>query len=204
MASEWDSVVVHPPIDASQYRLPVDWCQAEAQHRPYVTLVNLWNGTGETGKGAHILYGLAKEMPDVNFMGVVGGYGHQDVREVSNVHIQPHTSDILKDVYARTRVLLMPSKYESFGRVAIEGAASGIPTIANPTEGLMEALGPGGLFCPLEDLNAWKRTLRCLLDNPATYREESTYALERSAYWESRRPQELADFVSAVNRLVKR
>jgi len=199
--SEWDSVVVHPPIDASRYEIP-DNAPAE---RGYVTLVNLWAGAtdGWTGKGPHILYALAKEMPDVNFMGVVGGYGAQDIRsDVKNVRIVENTADITREVYAHTKVLLMPSKYESFGRVAIEAAASGIPTIANPTEGLVEALGPDGIFCPLDDIRRWKITLRHLLANRDYYKLQSDAARLRSAYWTAQRETELAEFVSAVNNVV--
>lgn len=204
--SEWESVVVHPPIDASRYELPVEWCQVEPEHRPYVTLINLWAGAdgGWTGKGPHVLYALAEEMPDVSFMGVVGGYGKQDVRsDVKNVRIVKHTSDITREVYAHTKVLLMPSKYESFGRVAIEGAASGIPTVANPTEGLTEALGPAGIYCDLDDIPRWKKTVRRLLSDRAYYKRSSDAARLRSAYWTARRPAELAEFVSAVNRVAK-
>ena len=51
-----------------------------------------------------------------------------------------------QSVYARTRLLLMPSRSESFGRVGLEAAASGIPTIASPVEGVPEVLGDCALF----------------------------------------------------------
>src|SRR5882762_938613 len=108
--SEWSSVVVHPPIDADLYRHASD-----PFGRQYVTLINLWAGDkdGLTGKGPGILYALAEAMPDVSFLGVVGGYGKQDIRTAENVTIMDHTTAMVEDVYSQTRVLLMPSKYES-------------------------------------------------------------------------------------------
>ncbi|MFI1769152.1 glycosyltransferase family 4 protein [Streptomyces sp. NPDC020800] len=58
-------------------------------------------------------------------------------------------------VYSRSRVMLMPSLYESWGRVAVEAFASGIPVIAHPTPGLVESLGEAGIFAYRDDLNAW-------------------------------------------------
>jgi hypothetical protein len=50
-----------------------------------------------------------------------------------------HTADI-REVFRKTRVVLMPSLYESYGRVAVEAACAGIPAIVHPTEGLLESL----------------------------------------------------------------
>lgn len=194
----WPGVVVHPPIEAARYALPGN----NPVNREYVTLINLWAGAGDhhTGKGPHILYALAEALPDQKFMGVVGGYGEQDIRSgYKNVTIVEHTPDVLNEVYAKTKVLLMPSRYESFGRVAIEAAASGIPTLAHPTPGLTEALGPGGLFCDLDNPEQWLRDLSFLLRAPGYYREQSLLAYARSAYWSAQRETELAEFVSAVN-----
>lgn len=201
-SSDWDSVVVHPPIEASRYEIP----ENDPAERPYVTLVNLWAGAdgGFSGKGPHILYALAEALPGQKFAGVVGGYGAQDIRSgVKNVRIFEHTSDITS-VYAQTKVLLMPSRYESFGRVAVEAAASGVPTLANPTEGLVEALGPDGLFCDLDDLDQWVSALKALLEVPEWYRLNSELALKRSAYWTAQRGPELAEFVTAVNNIAQK
>ena len=44
----------------------------------------------------------------------------------------------------------MPSQEETWGRVAIEAISSGIPVIANPTEGLREALDYCGIYISLK------------------------------------------------------
>lgn len=164
-------MVVNPPIDPREYETTRG---KSISDRPRaVTLVNLWED-----KGAEIFYELARRFPELDFIGVKGGYGVQEIRELPNVTIMEHTAD-MKKVYERTKVLLMPSKYESFGRVGVEAMASGIPTIAHPTPGLKESLGDSGTFADRNDPDAWETALRDLL-KPAKYGKASKSALARS------------------------
>ncbi|MFE4971343.1 glycosyltransferase [Kitasatospora sp. NPDC056651] len=61
-------------------------------------------------------------------------------------HVPGHA--MRERVYARSRVVLMPSSHESWGRVGVEAFASGIPVIAHPTPGLAECLGHAGIYVP--------------------------------------------------------
>ena len=160
------SMVLHPPIDPVAYRTtPGD----------RVTLVNLFEN-----KGPGVFYALAERFPKLNFLGVIGGYQHQQVRtDLPNVEIIDHVPahDMPRRVYGRTRILLAPSSYESYGRVVVEAACSGIPSIAAPTPGLQEALGPdGGTFCDRNDLDAWTAAVR-RLSTPKGWEQASTRAL---------------------------
>jgi len=159
------SVVIYPPVSPEEYR---------TQPGKEVSLVNVADI-----KGSGIFYALAEEFPDVQFHGVLGGYGNQEVRSLPNVSISESVDD-MKQVYGRTKIVLMPSVYESFGRCAIEAAASGIPTIAAGTPGLRESLGSAGIFCEYDDLPAWRTALQQLLveDNWAA---ASRRSLARSA-----------------------
>lgn len=162
-------VVIPPPTDPSDYTTnPGDM----------VTLVNLY-----AEKGAHLFYKLAQLRPDLKFLGVVGGYGHQVIREdLPNVEIVPHIpSERMRDeVYSRTRLLLVPSSYESYGRVAAEAMCSGIPVIAHPTPGLLECVGKGGLFADREYPEEWVAHL-ARLDKPREYAKASRAASTRAA-----------------------
>jgi glycosyltransferase involved in cell wall biosynthesis len=144
-------IVVRPPIFPDQYRVT-----PPTAAKGCITLVNLYEE-----KGSEIFYALAEKFPRLNFLGVCGAYGKQDVRIRPNVAIIPHVAahHMAEQVYRRTRVLLMPSSYESYGRAGVEAACSGIPTIAHPTAGLLEALGDGGTFCDRADLRAWAAQL---------------------------------------------
>lgn len=130
------SVVVHPPVDFSKYR------QIDGVERDCVTLVNLWEN-----KGTDVFYKLAQRFPSQKFLGVLGGYGEQDTRSgFNNVEFCSNVSD-MSEVFSRTKIILMPSLYESYGRVAVEAAGMGIPSLVSSTPGLHEALGDAGIFC---------------------------------------------------------
>ncbi|MEV0375839.1 glycosyltransferase family 4 protein [Streptomyces sp. NPDC050636] len=82
-------------------------------------------------------------------------------------------------VYSRSRVMLMPSLYESWGRVAVEAFASGIPVIAHPAPGLVESMGEAGIFAYRDDTNAWIHALMSLRD-PTIWARASRRAKARS------------------------
>ena len=184
------SIVVHPPVWGDEHATtPGD------PNTGTVTLVNL-----NRDKGSGVFYALAERMPDVRFLGVVGGHGHQVIRDdLPNVEIQRPTGDMRGNVWARTRVLLMPSIYESYGMVAVEAAHSGIPTIAHPTPGLLESLSYAGTFCDRDDLDTWERALRSILHHD-TWRPLSAVARRRAAELDPR--TDLAAWVSELESLV--
>jgi len=167
-SSAWagESVVVRPPVVAEDYRTTPGEC---------LTLVNL-----SLSKGAEVFYDLARRLPDHRFLGVRGSYAQQVVPAAlpGNVTIRDNTP-AMRDVYGATRVLLMPSDYESWGRVAVEAAASGIPTIAHPTPGLRESLGPAGIFADRADPDAWAEAIR-RLDKPTAYKKAAAASRARS------------------------
>lgn len=186
----WPSVVVHPQIDPKRYKT--------GGSHDSVTLINL-----HENKGPKIFWALANLNPDISFLAVLGGYGHQEIPDVipQNVEIIQNTKDITRDVYARTAVLLMPSTYESFGRVAIEAAASRIPCIANPTPGLQEALGEYGLYAT--GVHEYQSHLIRLRDDSAYYRNAQMYAKQRSDHWAAQRDMETSYFLDRMNKLVR-
>lgn len=147
-------IVVRPPINPADYK--VDLVPGTQQ---CVALINLTEP-----KGAHVFYEMARRFPSRRFLGVQGAYGKQIIEDLPNVEISGHVAahDMSEQVYRRVRVLLVPSSYESYGRVAVEAACSGIPVIAHPTPGLLESLGAGGIFCDRDDLDSWQAALRRL------------------------------------------
>lgn len=160
-------LVVHPPVWADDHKTTPGEC---------VTLVNL-----NKHKGGEIFYELARRLPDVQFLGVEGGHGEQIIRNgLHNVTIQKQTDNMKRDVWKRTKILLMPSIYESYGMAGVEALASGIPVLANPTPGLLESQGDRGLFIDRDDIDMYQETIEWLLNNPENYRAESRQAKGRS------------------------
>jgi glycosyltransferase involved in cell wall biosynthesis len=117
-------------------------------------------------------------MPGRSFIGVEG-WGTQVVPEPipANVTVLPKQRD-MREVYGKTRIVLIPSAHESYGRVALEAAVSGIPTIACPIDGVREALGDACLWVDREDVEAWIAQIEAL-DDPVTYARYSTAARRR-------------------------
>lgn len=178
---------VHPPINPEYYKV---------DHGRKVTLVNLWDK-----KGYKTFYSLAERMPDVEFLGVKGGYGSQNIVDLPNVEIMENTPD-MKEVFSKTKVILMPSEYESYGRVAVEAQACGIPCVVTPTKGLQEALGDSALYAPYEDTDAWEKALRSIL-SPRKYGAMSKLATANSEASWVRAQKELDTLVLGVKQYVE-
>lgn len=160
-------MVVRPPVWPGDYRTARGDC---------ITLINCtWT------KGVGVLGELARRMPERKFLAVRGGYGEQQPPDLDNVIVLDNMpGHQMRDaVYARTRLLLMPSDYESWGRVGVEAMASGIPVLAHATDGLRESLASAGIFCDREDVPSWETEIERLDDKDA-YRAASRRALARS------------------------
>jgi glycosyltransferase involved in cell wall biosynthesis len=178
------SLVVHPPV----------WGEQHATRRgDMITLVN-----PIPAKGARTFYRLADQMPDLRFLAVEGGYlRDEQIRrpDLPNVVWQRHTADMRGDVWARTRLLLMPSDYESWGMVGVEAMHSGIPVIAHPTPGLRESLAGAGTFVDRDDIDGWRRAIRQL------YGDEDASQRARARAGELDPRPELEAWVRAVEAL---
>lgn len=182
-----NSIVLHPPVFAQDHATTPG---------NKVALVNL-----NQNKGSGLFYRLAEAMPDVEFLGVIGGHGEQVIRrDIPNVEIQDHTPDMKENVWSKTRILLMPSIYESYGMAGVEAMASGIPVIAHPTPGLKESQGRFGLFVDRDDFGGYQSTIRQLLE-VNNWNAASKLALKRSGELDP--TPELDAWVASIERLVK-
>lgn len=159
----WESTQVGPPPAGVVVRPPVIASHYETTPGDRVTLINLCEK-----KGGALFWEVARRMPDVQFLAVKGAYGQQVIEDLPNVEVQACVpGDQMRDkVYARTKILLVPSVYESWGRVAVEAMVSGIPVVAHPTPGLQESLAAAGLFADRDDVDAWVAEIRRLRKLP--------------------------------------
>lgn len=162
------SVVVYPPTIPDRYEVDTT---GEA-----ITLINM-----NEAKGGNMFWQLARLLPNHKFIGVKGAYGEQvtyDEKELSNVTIYDNTPDI-QEIYKKSRIILMPSSYESWGRVAMEASCSGIPVIAAPTPGLKESLDKSGIFVKHDDVAGFVEAIQ-KLDDPKEYDKYSKLVKKRS------------------------
>jgi D-inositol-3-phosphate glycosyltransferase len=99
---------------------------------------------------------------------------------VSFVEPQPHHR--LSTYYRAADVCLMPSRSESFGLVALEAAACGIPVVAADVGGLSTLVRDGetGFLVGDRDPAAYAVLVDALLDDPAAATELAAHAFERS------------------------
>jgi len=120
-----------------------------------------------------VMRALAAERPGTR--GIVVGRGRLDaaVRDAAEqaggvVEVRGAVSDDeLRDLYACAAVVLMPSRYEGLGLVALEAAAAGAAVVANDVTGLRDAVGGAGLLVAPGDTAAFVAAVRSLLDEPA-------------------------------------
>jgi glycosyltransferase involved in cell wall biosynthesis len=148
-----------------------------------ITLVN-----ANVNKGVHQFIELAKRMPARKFLGVIPYYGELWVPPApSNIEWIPFDDDI-RNILKRTRVLLMPSLYESFGRIAIEAMYNGIPVLysksdptskhpSGTTEGMEEWILPAGISCMRDIPEEWISAIESL-DDIQTYSARRTLVKE--------------------------
>ena len=151
------SIVCKPPI------FPDD-VKYNRKHGQNVTLINC-----NENKGGHILVELAKRLPKIKFLGVLGSYGEQIIDDTyKNLKYVPQTPDIHL-IYGKSNIVLMPSDYESYGRVALEAAINRLPVICTPTDGLKECLGAAGLYFDRDDLDGMAKKIEELMTDEILY-----------------------------------
>lgn len=190
--------------------------QTDGRH---VTFVNPQPGKG-VAWFARIAAEMADRRPDIPFL-VVEGRGGVDwlarlpldlsgVRTIRRMATTPRPAEI----YAASRVVLVPSLVEeTFGRVAAEASANGLPVLASRRGALPETLGDAGLLFDIperytkqwldvptaEEVAEWIAAIERLYDDEDFYRARRSLALGRASAWE---PDRLRPEIEAFFRRV--
>lgn len=138
-----NSFIINPYIDYEKY----NHYFKNVENREYITFVNPLKN-----KGVDVVIELAKYYKNKKFLIVKGGYqeDQQDIKsfkKLPNCHIIENTNDMINNVYLKSKIILMPSHYESYGMVSAEAQCFGIPAICNEfSEGLKENNGKINLY----------------------------------------------------------
>ena len=168
------SVVIPPMIEVEKY--------ATDGPKDMITFIN-----PNIEKGYETALAIATACPEVPFQFVESwslpdervDLINRDIAGLQNVTLVRRSND-MRDIYARTKILLAPSQWEeAWGRVASEAHCSGIPVIGSDCGGLGEAIGPGGVVisrdAPIED---WVRSVKLIWRDVNVYEQLSARALE--------------------------
>ena len=160
--------------------------------------VLLFVGRIQPLKGADVAVRSLAELnrPDATLLIVGGASGTEGETEIAHVHalmqelkvenqvrfVAPQAHHILSTYYRAADVVLVPSRRESFGLVALEAAACGTPVVANAVGGLLTIVEHGrtGFLVPDRQPEIFARHIANILDDPALSARMSHDAAERA------------------------
>lgn len=194
-AKEWGepkALVVHPPINA----MPSN---TSTKGDAYTLLSSLRN------KGVETVLELAKIYPDKRFIIVRSPaeptHGLPDIEAraalLPNVELHPRVPPEEVDKYLKqTRILLVPSRYETYGMSAIEAAGYGIPTVHVDTPHVREGIGDGAILVPGLNVEATAQGIETIERNYEAY---SLNARKRAEWLAARQAIELERFAEFID-----
>lgn len=185
-----EAEVVYPTINLQHY-------QADTSERDSVLFVK-----PQYVKGLPIFVQIAARMPDTRFVvaGKTKRHTRMKLRRLDNVDCMGWVKG-MRGAYGRGRLLIGPSIWpEPFGRVFVEAAASGIPSVASARGGIAEAVGQGGILIDdIFNIDRWVEALR-QLEHPETYAVYSENARENARRFSAQ--ASLEQFIQSVRKVV--
>ena len=135
--------------------------------------------------------------PDVLLLVVGGASGAAGDGELEQAHqlvdelglhdqvqfVPPQPHHILSTYYRAADVVVVPSRSESFGLVALEAAACGVPVVASAVGGLQSLVDHGetGFLVTQRDPKAFATAIAQILDDPLLAATMSTAAATRAS-----------------------
>lgn len=197
-AKEWrkpNSLVLHPPISP----LPR---KTSPKGDAYTLLSSLLN------KGVTVALELAARFPDRRFIIVrspaEATHGITDLEEraaaLPNVELHPRVTPdrVAAEYLSQTRILMIPSRSETYGMSAIEAAGYSIPSVSIMNAHVAEGIGEAAYGTGPLDVNGTETGIRTI---EARYADYSHLARKRAEWIDARQRMELttwADYVKTV------
>jgi len=122
-----------------------------------------------------ILIGEGRDLCDIRNMVTAYGLDH-------DVHFLGKQEDVA-EVISMADVMLVPSEKESFGLVALEAMACGVPVVTTVAGGLPEVVPDGecGFLCRIGDVQSMADRALQLLTDEELYQRFSRNSIERSS-----------------------
>ena len=168
-----EAEVLHPIIEPD--------CYDTAGSRDRVTVVG-----ASADKGLALAIEIARLCPDIPF-DVYQTWQQPDqthskqIEGLENIRITGAVPEF-GDVLARTRILLVPSRMETWCRAVTEAQVNGIPAVASDVGALPESVGTGGVLLPFDSgAMRWADAIRELWNHPDAYAALSSNARAMAA-----------------------
>jgi len=189
--------VLHPPVGLP-FPIP------DGPHNALTLTSSLKN------KGANRVLDLAKRRYDQRFI-IVESPAHpthgdpdfwMNAEKLDNVEVWPrlHPNEMGR-LWAETRVLLVPSRYETYGMAAMEAAWYGIPSVHIDTPDVREGIGTAALLLKTTDFEELDHALTEVEIEHDVWSER---AYDRVSSLAQREADELALFAAGVAGLTPR
>jgi glycosyltransferase involved in cell wall biosynthesis len=198
-AQQWGepkALVLHPPISP----LPKN---TFGGGDAYTLLSSL------TNKGVDVVLKLAEQNPDKRFIVVrspaESTHGLANIeeraRQFPNLELHPRVppEEVYK-YFEQTRILLAPSRYETYGMSAIEAAGYGIPCVHVDTPHVREGIGEAAVLVPPLNTEATANGIDLI---EANYDEYSHHARARAEWLQERQELELERFSDFIEKVEK-
>lgn len=119
---------------------------------------------------------VVKEFPQARLVRVGGQFTAEQVKMIEKLGISRSIKvlpfidrEVLAAVYRRAALVLQPSESEGFGLPVVEAMACGAPVVASDLAVLKEVGGEAARFCPVGDVEAWRKAVVGSLCERADY-----------------------------------
>jgi hypothetical protein len=197
-AKEWgepEGFVLHPPTT------PV--ANIKTNGDAYTLLSSLLN------KGVEVVLELAKRYPKQRFIIVRSPaeptHGLKDIEarvaKLPNVELHPRVApEEVYKYFEQTRILLVPSRYETYGMSAIEAAGYGIPSIHVDTPHVREGIGKAAILIPPLGTEAAAKGIQLIEKDYNLYSDRSLARAEWLYVRQQTELRDLADFIEDLKR----
>jgi len=140
----------------------------------------LFIGNVTRRKGAHLLSNIIEGL-DVKLHLIGDGYLLPDIKGNNIIkHGRMEYEEVLAHL-STSEILLVPSLWaEPFGRVAVEGMASGNTVLVSDKGGLPEVVNKAGVVIKNQEVKNWRDELKRIIDDDTKRKKLSKKGVERS------------------------
>lgn len=200
--------VLVPPFSRADF-------ECSDENKEFISHINC-----NEGKGVMLSRHYARDLPEYPFLFTMGTYFQQIIptgthkqfkhlgvplKEVDfppNCTYQGVSDNVVRDIYSKTKILVLPSVIDTWGMVGLEAMSSGIPVVAHPDPGFLEAYSSAGLFVDRKKAIVMRDLLTKLMENDEFYQAQSLKCLARAKQVEEQSQQQLAELYLKICDLV--